>query len=374
MVLVMILIVAGFILGMSYLSVASIHAQVSHNYQSLARARYIAESGLEHAVFILRLSLEDLEGSDVTPLGPFYVDESSDSYTISAAEDSETPGLYTLTATATVGNARRTSSITACRTDAATTALEQGLLIDGPFVWMPWFLRVSGDVHVNGRMFNLAAVNGDASATNGLSGLLWRISGSKNGNAEEVPFPDINVNDYLEYSIGGAGCEAVEFTGRNFRSNNPLANGGAVTPGNPGGVVHLNPRRGNTVRLHNNLNFTGTLVINGNVQLYGRNITLNAVDGFPAIVAAGTIRVTNAARNVTINGTVAVDRGVIPWGSTYRSSTTINGAVVSDLFGYGAGLFGNHVLNYQPERAEIYNFSAESGSSTPQVTVLTWND
>ena len=374
MVLVMILVAAGFILGGAYLSVASVQVQVSQNYQSLARARYIAESGLEHAVYILRFSPEDLEGSDVSPLGPFYVDGSSDSYTISAREDSETPGLYTLTARATVGPARRSSSITVCRTDGPKTGMDYGVFIGSEFTWLPMSLTVNGDVHANGQLFNTAFINGDAGATDGLSDPLARITGAVTGDAEEVSVLDIRVNDYLQYTLIGNDYEAVEFNGCDFWSNNPLANGGAVTPDNPGGVVYLNPSVDNTVKLHDNLNFTGTLVINGHVQLQEQNITLTAVDGFPAIVATGAIKVTNSARNVTINGVVAANLGMLAWGPTDQSSTTINGALVSDMIGYHGVLSGCHVLNYDEDLAALYDFSAEPGSITPEVIVLTWED
>ncbi len=374
MLLVLIIVAAGFILSVAYLSVASVQVQVSRNYQSLARARYIAESGLEHALYILRFSPEDLEDSDVSPLGPFYVDGSSDSYTIIAQEDSETPGLYRLTTKAVTAYAKRTSSVTVYRTDGSKTSLDYGVLVDGEHIWLPTDLTINGDVHVNGELNNRAVINGDVSATNGLSDPLGRIDGSASGNAEQVSVPEIRYNDYLEYTIGSGDYEAVEFTKRNFVSNDPLANGGAVTPDNPGGVVYLKPSSGNTVYLRNNLNFTGTLVIDGHVQLEGRNITLTAVDGFPAIVATGAIKVTNLSKNVTINGAVAARYGMLPWGSSRRSSTTINGAIISDLFGYHGALRGQHVLNYREDLADIYDFSAEPGSITPKVDVLTWDD
>ncbi len=370
MLLVLIITSAGFILGMSYLSVASVQVQVSQNYQTLARARYIAESGLEHALYVLRFSPEDFE----SPLGPFYVDGSSDSYTIGAQEDSETPGLYTLTSTAMVGLVSRTSSITAFRSDNKKVSTSYGVVVDTVLAIMPMTLTVNGNVHINGQLLNMAVINGDASGTDGISDPLHRITGSITGDAEEVSLPDIEVEDYIEYTLGSSNYGAEEFTDTNFEQNNPLANGGAVTPNNVGGVVYLTPSNGNTVKLHSNLNFTGTLIIDGNVELHGHNITLTAVDGFPAIVATGAIRVTNSARNVTINGAVVTNLGVIPWGSTSQSSTTVNGAVISDMFGYASQLGGTHVLNYDEDIAKLYDFSAEPGSSTPVVTVQTWND
>lgn len=370
MLLVLIITSAGFILGMSYLSVASVQVQVSQNYQSLSRARYIAESGLEHALHTLRFTPEDFD----SPLGPFYVDGSSDSYIIGAQEDPETPGRYTLTSTATVGSVSRTSSITVFRPDRATVSLNYGMVVDTAWAWMPDSLTVNGNVHINGQLFNMAFINGNATATNGITDTWNRISGETTGDAEEISLPDIEIEDYIEYSFGSSDYEAVEFTDTDFEKDDPLDKGGAVTPNNVGGVVYLKPSSGNTVKLNNDLNFTGTLIIDGNVELSGKNITLTAVDGFPAIVATGAIRVTNSAENVTINGAVIANQGIIPWGSTDESSTTVNGAVISDMAGYDSALEGTHVLNYDEDIAKLYDFSDEPGSVTPVVTVLIWND
>lgn len=370
MLLVLIIVSAGFVLGMSYLSVASVQVQVSQNYQTLARARYIAESGLEHALYVLRFSPEDFEA----PLGPFYVDGSSDSYTIGAQEDSETPGLYTLTSTATVGSVSRTSSITAFRSDSEKVSTSYGVVVDSALAIMPMGLTVNGDIHINGQLFNMAHINGNASGIDGISDPLHRITGSITGDAEEVSLPDIEVEDYIEYTIGSSNYEAEEFTDTDFEQNDPLANGGAITLSNVGGVVYLTPSSGDTVKLKENLNFTGTLIIDGNVELAGKNITLTAVDGFPAIIATGAIRITDLAKNATINGAVVANQGMIPWGSTSKSSTTVNGAVISDMFGYANMLGGTHVLNYDEDIAKLYDFSEEAGSSTPVVTVQTWND
>lgn len=365
MLMVLILVSAGFILSLAYLSVASVQVQVSQNYQSLARARYIAESGLEHAVYILRFSPEDLEGSDVSPIGPFYVDDSSDSYTISALEDTETPGLYTLTSRAVVGSASRTSSITVNR----SIGVHRAMLVGGALTSLPASLTVNGDIHVNGQLSNLAFINGDAGATDGLSDPMGRISGSTSGDAEEIPVPDIRLDDYIQYTLAGKDYNAVQFTGLFFFAANPLANGGAVTPDNIAGVVYLKPESGDTVILKNGLNFTGTLVIDGNVQLQGNDITLTPVKGFPVIVATGSIQITNSsAKDVNINGTVVAKLGVVAIGPTPQSSTTINGALISDQTGYDGSLEGAHFLNYRPDLVDLYNFSAGP------VTVLTWND
>ena len=156
--------------------------------------------------------------------------------------------------------------------------------------------------------------------------------------------------------------------------NDPLADGGAITSKNPAGVVYLRPRWGNTVTLRTGLKFKGTLVIKGNIRLAGRNITITPVDGFPAIVATGAVWVTSGARDVTINGLVSADYGILSQGWTVRSRTTINGALLSKWRGYSASLMGSHRLNYDADRAKVYDMSVPSSKRVPTVTVLDWHD
>jgi len=373
--LVMIITAIGVLLGMSYLSVASIHMKISRNYTALSKARYLAESGLEHGLYILRIWPEKFGTTSQKTLGPYHLDESSDYYTIQAVKDAQARGRYTLSATGIVGKVRRKCSVTVYRSAAPEVKINHGILSgSGGLIWLPMQLTVNGDIHINGSMFNLARINGNVSATRAISDPFRRISGSITSFAEKVDCPDFTVKDYLHYRLNMVDYSATQFSGRSLKSNNPLANGKAITATNPGGVVHLKPKHGNTVRLTSHLNFVGTLVINGNVVLDGRNITLSAVPGFPAIVATGTVQITNAARNVTINGTVIAKNGIIESGSTWNSSTVINGGLISETYAYSLLLRGKHVLNFAQEKSVLYDFTAGPENTSPQVSLIDWND
>lgn len=372
MMLVLILVAIGVVLGVSYLSVASLELKVSQNFRSLSRARYLAESGLEHALYTLRFAPEQIDNAT---LGPFYADDSSDCYSISAREIAGEKGTYLVAATATVGDVRRTSSVTVKRALGTSIELKHGLLAEAGMVWLPWDLRVTGDIHVNGALVNEAAIDGDASATAGVSDLWWRISGQVDGAAAAVEVPQFRVSDYINYSIGTRDCTAAEFAGRDLCNDDPLANGGGVTSENVAGVVHLNPTDGDTVSLHRDLKFTGTLVIEGNLLLNGENITLTAVEGFPAVVVTGSIIVTDAARNVTINGLVVAENGIIPDpGGTLQSSTTINGALICGSGAYDSNLFGSHTVNFDQDRGQLYDMGHSAEQRLPRVTVIEWHD
>jgi len=373
--LVLIITAIAVVLGMSYLSVASINMQISKNYTALSKARYLAESGLEHGIYILRFWPQQFDNSTQSPLGPYQLDNTSNYYNIWAIKDAHKQGQYVLSATGVVGNIRKTSSITVYRSSAPEVKINHGVFVkSGGIIWLPLSLTINADVHTNGSLFNMARINGNVSATGTIIDFLHRINGLTYPNSESVDCPDFKVQDYIHYRLNMVDYSASTYTRTTFGRNNPYANGNAITPTNPGGVVHLVPQHGHTVRLTNNLNFTGTLVINGNLVLDGRNITLTAVRGFPAIVATGTVKVTNSARHVTINGNVIANYGIAPSGRTTRSSTTINGLLISKYYGYKSTLRGTHTLNYEPERSVLYDLTAGPTNTLPQVSLLNWND
>ena len=372
MMMVLILVAIGVVLGIAYLSVASLDLKVSQNFRSLARARYLAESGLEHALYTLRFFPEDIGSAT---LGPFHADETSDSYYITAEEVDGEAGTYLVTATAMVGEITTTSTVTVTRMPGTNIELEHSLLVEAGMVWLPWGLNVTGDIHVNGTLVNEAAIDGDASATAGISDLWWRITGEVDGNADAVEVPQFRVSDYVSYTIGTSDCTAAEFTESHLTFDDPLANGAAVTAANLAGVVYLNPDDGNSVVLHRNLNFAGTLVIEGDLVLDGRNITLTSVEGFPAVIVTGSIIVTRMARNVTINGVVVAQNGITPdAGGARNSSTTVNGSLICGLGAYDSGLLGSHNVNFNENASQLYNMGESAEERVPTVIMTEWHD
>ena len=371
MLLVMILVASGVVLGFAYLSSASLRMVIAKNYCQMSRARYLAESGLEHAIYTVRFAPDDIEN---TVLGPYYADDSSDYYYIHAEKVSESNRRYRLTAIATVGGVQRSSSVIIYRHPGELFEIEQGVLVDSGAIWLPWGLTLNGNVHVNGVLHNMALVNGDATTTGSLNDPWGRINGSTDANEDPVDAPNIQLSDYLSYSVSGESSTATESNSRDMGAPDALANGGAITETNQAGVMRLDPNVGDTLTLKNNLKFTGTIVVEGDLVLNGENIELTAVDGFPAIIVTGTLYVTDKARNVTINGLVVANQGIDSDGWTPNASTTVNGAVVSTTVGYNSGLHGNHTLNYDADRAAIYNINSEPEDRIPKVTMREWND
>ena len=166
---------------------------------------------------------------------------------------------------------------------------------------------------------------------------------------------------------------ATGFTDSNLEKDDHLAKGGAVTADNVGGVVELKPGSG-SVKLKDDLEFVGTLVIDGDLYLDGENIRLTSITGFPAIVATGAVYISNTARSVVINGVVVANNGVRPSGSAQDSSTTINGGVLAERTGFGSTLGGSHLVVYSKTLSRLHDFSIAVNQRTPTVSVTGWND
>ena len=113
LIVVLILVAMASILGVSYLFGASLHVTGATNLVAADRARYLAESGLEHSLYLLQTHPAALQASSSSaPLGPFFVDASNDTYTLYAAPGAGTDGLYTILATGRSGGMKQTASFT----------------------------------------------------------------------------------------------------------------------------------------------------------------------------------------------------------------------------------------------------------------------
>ncbi len=111
--LVLTVVVAASIMGMSYLSITSVKLASSTNMVRAAEARYLAESGVQHAMWMLRWdSSALLAANSAHPLGPFQLDSDGGQY-VMYAEPTGTDLEYTVTARGTAFGITRTSQAVA---------------------------------------------------------------------------------------------------------------------------------------------------------------------------------------------------------------------------------------------------------------------
>lgn len=370
LILVLLLLAAGTVFAFSYQTSSTIKVVGSQNLLYVARAKYVAESGLHHAIYVLASDPELLVGSQSVPLGPFRVDGSDDAYSFYALADPNIAGRFHLTSEGIAREVRRTCSYTVMRNRSDRVMVSHGLLIDGVGASLPPTLTVNGDIHINGDfLMNNARVHGNVSAFGGVSDPFGRIDGEVTTGADKINLPDIRTDYYKGYRLGASVCAAVEKTTTELLSDDVLNRGGAIGPANVGGVVWLKPEINNLVKIMDDVEFRGTIIIEGDLVLEGVNITMTPVKGFPAAVVTGRIIVAPGSE-ATVNGLVVSGGGIVPKdGQGLGSRTTINGGLVSGWIGYDSGLQGVHELNYEGERCELYDFSDGTAEENAQVTI-----
>ena len=370
--MVMLVVAMAVVVGLSYVSSASVKMVSSDNLLKASRAKYLAESGLQHALHVLTLDPDSLKNSERRPKGEFYADQTGDGYSFYAVEDEHDPGRYVITARAKTGGVTQTASMVVRRDSGKAAILDKGVMVGRGSAQFPPGVRINGGLHVNGSLYNLARITGDVSATGWISDPWRRIDGAVDDRAEREDVPKISWSTYKKYNLSGVSYQAEKRETKRFQADDPLNDGGAITDGNCGGVVWLKPQKGKTVTLGDNVHFRGTLIINNDLVLDGRNIELTPVDGFPAIVVNGYVLITRDTQ-AELNGLVVSTKGFLPQGLTESSRTEINGGLLCDRRGYSLQLGGNHVMNFVPEKCRLYDFG-NGQEEAASISVLSWED
>lgn len=368
--MVLMLVAVASVLGLSYVTSSTVKVRGAQNMVYAAEAQYLAESGLQHALYVLEMDPELLDGSSGNPLGPFHLDGGPYSYSFWAQAAESIPGVYYLYSQGSAGGITRRSRYTVYRGLAVREQVTHGVVIGGTGASLPNSVSITGDIFNNGDfLLNFARIDGDVSSCGTVFDPFNLIDGSVATGVEPIDFPDVDMEYYKAYGLGEDGYVALELTTEHLEADNPLNNGGAITDQNVGGVVWLKPVGNERVRLRDNVNFEGTIIIDGDLVIDGQGITLTAVDGFPALITTGRALV-SANSEITINGLVVARGGIAPRdGQAEGSSTTINGALIADWLGYDPSLQGNHQLNYNAEYCSVYDFSAQPAGGGPRIAL-----
>jgi len=358
LIMVLFLLAAATVLGLGYVTSSTLKLAGSQNLLHAAQAKYLAESGLEHALCLLRIDAESVLASSGSPVGPFYLDESNNPYYFYAVADQDAPGIYYLTGQATVGGITRRCSYTVFRGGGAQKFVSHGMVIGDGVAVLPSSLMVEGDIHSNGDiLLNYARIAGDVSSCGVVYDPLSLISGEITTDVTQASLPDLSVEYYRSYNVGGQVCAAAETTDPVLEAQSPYNNGGAIRPDNVGGVLYMKPQADQQVVVGSDVNFEGTLIADTDLVFDGTNITLASVTGFPAVITSGKALISPNAE-VTIKGLVMAAGGILAKdGVSDGSRTTIEGAVVADRLGYHPALTGEHLLRYVEDNCRLYDFS-----------------
>lgn len=364
------------ILGYSFAARTASSAPLAWNRTSGIRARQLAESGISIAA---RMLLDPPSGVSAcnywtgTGSGGISIDGSSDSCVISVTRSTVDPRIFTVTSTgnasdgAGVQRSKRTVTADIVLPPPNRWCVGQAYLASGNQT-LPSRLKFYGDLHVNGNVTTSSAWSQSVVSATGTA--YWGSFGgfgppsSVLQNQPGKVMPTIKSSDYSSYSINGTSYSSISWTS-DINFWNSIANGGAVTASNPGGIVVCK----SGIRLGAGLNFVGTLVSSGTLRLDG-SCTLSAVSGYPAIVVGGDLEVTTDYIDVTINGPVLV-AGVMRKNNR-QSQITINGTFIS-TGSIDTALTGSTLdVHWTSGGSTFYNFGGMTDKQP--YTIIRWSE
>jgi hypothetical protein len=200
--LVLIAVALAVVMGTSYVSSAAIKAAGTRNLLKAARARYLAESGMQHAMYVLWTDPSSLDGTSLNnPLGPFSADSTSAQYRLWSTPDPYEIGLYHVTARATSEGLTQDVLWDVYR----TPPYEEVMLANDPKgYWRftdgepDWYARDSSDEEHGLFCLNGAAMTATSGVTSGGSALA--LDGV-NDYATRWPTPDLQIKTDLTVSV-----------------------------------------------------------------------------------------------------------------------------------------------------------------------------
>jgi hypothetical protein len=366
--MVLFLITITAILGVTYLASASLKRASSLNMVSLARAKYLAECGLQHAMYVCRNNPSQLVGTSAAhPTGPYNADATTDTYAFYGTPTPTVLGQWTLTGVGTCGTVSQTSSVTVNRTGGTDFTNNQGLMSAGS-ITVPSCVNITGNLIDSGSVTNKGYVNGVISYT----GTFTASTGTTTKTPVKLSsasIPTMNWNNYKQYKVYSTTYNAQQLANSTLQPG-VFPNNNCITAANPAGIAYY------TIGImYTNFTFQGTIVINGDLYIDGINISITPVTGFPALVVTGNIYVVDNS-TFTANGLVYAAQGMTPYIiNTAVSQTTINGAFVSGTRGYNSTLLGSHQIVYSAAKCKLYDpTGATSDAASASLQITSWND
>lgn len=366
--MVLFLITITAILGVTYLASASLKRISSKNMVSLARAKYLAECGVQHAMYVCRNNPSQLVGTSVSHvIGPYNADTTADTYAFYGTPTLATVGQWTLVGVGTCGTVSQTTSVMVYRTGGTDFTNNQSLMSVGS-ITIPAGVNITGNLTVSGSVTNKGYVDGVISYTSNYTASTGRTTHTPVKLAS-ASVPSMNWSNYKQYKLYSTTYNAQQLANSTLEPG-VFPNNNCITAGNPAGIAYY------TIGIiYSNFTFQGTIVINGDLYIFGNNISITPVSGFPALVVTGRIYVVDNT-TFTANGVVYAAQGISPYIiNTAVSQTTINGGFVSGVRGYDSTIQGTHQIVYSASKCKLYDptgATSDAASATLQVT--NWND
>lgn len=374
------------ILSMSFVTKTTSSGSLASNLGAEARARSLAASGISIAARFLMYPPSGVSPCSYwtgTGSGGISIDGTADYCTISVSATSIDQRLFKVQST---GYAMDSSGIVRGRRSVAAE-----LLLPPPNQWcvqyvglvngsqtFPARLDFLGDLHVNGsiNLLSAAKCTGAVTATGSISWPPGSSGGPPTSVQSNQPWrrlPPIATGDWSTYQVNSATYTAATYPVRDLTSSAWPNNGAVVTSGNPAGVlVSTNSIGGglNMIRLKDNVNFIGMIVVDGDLELDGSNVRVTAVAGYPAIVATRDFVIRSAGRDLTVSGPMLVG-GVIRRGNE-DAVIQVTGPVITAGSFDTAKSTGMFRASYSASSTTFHNSAGYK--DTQPYTILRWTE
>jgi Tfp pilus assembly protein PilX len=275
-------------LGFVMLSAATLQNRAGANQYRLATADYLAESGINLAMYYLQYSDRapslNSSGYWAGTGGPVTLSSSIDgTVNVTVTRDASDQWSYEIISVATAGTNADTK---VTRTTGARV-----------YVRNEYQIKQAGAFNGNVIIASNWTVQGDVWTSKRLS---------------------IPMTAPLPVLTGAGYCKTAQ-TGVGWMT--------------PTGGFKAAPNANWAFVLNNDVTINGTLVVKGDLQIKGKNITITSQSNFPALIVTGTLEIYQSKNSLTVNGicfvgTTIKSNGSTPTPPSDTSTFNVNGAVI----------------------------------------------
>jgi len=320
-------------LGLSYISSNGTVMQQATNRYAAVRAQYVAESGAALAGHFVHYppTTVSYKGVYAGATG-VAIDGSYDSVDITVTPTSPA-NHYLVGATATVRNATGTESLGKQRIQCEAVIPPEPKWKVAQAVLSTGACSISSGVTITGAIHANSTLTGSGNCTGAVSACataLWLGGGppaSVQSLQPSVSAPPVSTSLYGSYKVNHKAYTAYTgYTANDLTKGDATALNSTVDSSgtNPGRIAWMPMGE---FKIKSDAAFTGTLVVRGDLVVDGKNIVIQSVPNFPALVVTGSIFFQSDGDSATINGSVLCG-GDIRDDGRKNTVLVINGAAV----------------------------------------------
>ncbi|MBC7785600.1 MAG: hypothetical protein H7144_17345 [Burkholderiales bacterium] len=362
MVLVLSAVAATSVLAYALLTSASMQAQVTNATADRIQRKYLAESGLNLALYYLQnptaspVSLVYGTNGNIHYPGESNVVVPGMSGTLNIAVSNSANGIFDITSVATLDSVTTTaySQVQLKKSRVFSSAAN----LKGNVSLTPLTI-INGGVITDGTLNKgLALVNGLVTAVNGL---LFGGNTYPSGTSLSYPMTAFYYMPFYFY-------DGKRYTAKSLPANVVTATLlDADTVNNPQNVWYAS----NDVKFLSSTTMTGTVVVKRDLTLQG-NLTVTPKTGMPSLIIGRRLEMSGALRNLTSNGVTYLGEEIRASGLTGTSTISVSGAFIAGQSGWPVdGFAGWMFLSHNSSRSTLSGFADEM-ETINSVNIRSW--